>query len=76
MSELISTEEALGHVQAAIAALEKPYTKHTLSDAGCMAYLDLIDARYRLERAVEKEKTQNVSSYETVTDSDYNLRGF
>ena len=76
MSEMISTEEALGHVQEALAALEKPYTKHTLSDDACMAYLDLIDARYRLERAVEKERAKNVISYETVTDADYNLRGF
>jgi hypothetical protein len=74
MSELISTEEALGHVHAAITALEKPYTKHRLNSAACMAYLDLIDARYRLERAVEKEK--NVSSYESISDDDYNLRGF
>ena len=72
MKAFIPTLEALGAVQDAIAALEPAYTKHVLSDAACMAYLDLIDARFRLERALEP--AQPVS--EVVTDDDYNLRGF
>lgn len=73
MKAFIPTLEALGAVQDAIAALEPAYTKHVLSDAACMAYLDLIDARYRLERALEP--SEGVSD-ETITDDDYNLRGF
>jgi len=73
MKDYIPTAEALGHVQDALAALESAYTKHVLSDAACMAYLDLIDARYRLERAIDGS---GETTGETVTDDDYNLRGF
>jgi len=69
MKDYIPTAEALGHVQEAMAALESAYTKNILSDAACLAYLGLIDARYRLERALE-------GAGETITDEDYNLRGF
>jgi len=55
MKDYIPTAEALGHVQDALAALESAYTKHILSDDGCLAYLNLIDARYRLERALKQQ---------------------
>ena len=74
MKAFIPTSEALGFVKEAISALQPAYIKGALSDAACMAYLDLIDARYRLERTLVR--AQREAEGEVVTDDDYNLRGF
>lgn len=59
---------ALGHVEAAIDALQSGWDSHMLNDESCLAYFFLIDARYRLEQAIESAQDVKI-----VTDSDYNL---
>jgi hypothetical protein len=73
MKAFIATSEALGYASEAIHALEAAYKDYLLDDNACAAYLDLIDARYKLEKALAAAQPTNPIE---INDSDYNLRGF
>ena len=67
----ITTEEALGDITFALDALR---AMKNPSDEVAMAVFNLTDAKYYLERSLIEEK--NVTDYISVSDADYNLRGF
>jgi hypothetical protein len=72
MKAYIATSEALGYAEEAIHALESAYKDYLLDDNACAAYLDLIDARYKLEKALADNEPKPIE----INDDDYNLRGF